>query len=298
MGTAVVNNENLTKKQIDLELQQIEQKEKLKDLDARLVEETEQWHTYMLKAKAGSSKKEKRIKRKPTKATNEEEVSEADRQLHQKIAAKVKERLEAKGKSTEGVETFEEFYGILKAEATVLQREFQPQLRNGIKIAVELINQVQQDKKDGDVDIKVKIAPNTRNDEYSIKYKLPLPPSGKAYILKRSNPRHFKAILSNGKAYDLELVGRNEDINIRIKNVKREVETENHVEVSVTDLNEKTLNKKIKRLINSYEKKKYQLDETDCFSFVIDLLNGVLDAGLRPVGDDNSERFESLKPEE
>ncbi|MFK7798744.1 MAG: hypothetical protein AB8E82_14940 [Aureispira sp.] len=102
-----------------------------------------------------------RIKRKPTKATNEEEVSEADRQLHQKIAAQVKAKLEAKGKSTEGVETFEEFYGILKTEATVLQREFQPQLRNGIKIAIDLVNKVQQDKKDGDVDIRVRIAPNT-----------------------------------------------------------------------------------------------------------------------------------------
>jgi hypothetical protein len=65
--------------------------------------------------------------------------------LHQRIAAQVKARLEAKGKSTEGVETFEEFYGILKAEAAVLQREFQPQLRNGIKIAIDLVN---QDKKD------------------------------------------------------------------------------------------------------------------------------------------------------
>ena len=65
LGAAVVNNENLTKEQINVELKQIEQKEKLKDLDAKLVEETEQWHTYMLKAKAGSSKKEKRIKRKP-----------------------------------------------------------------------------------------------------------------------------------------------------------------------------------------------------------------------------------------
>ena len=168
LGAAVVNNENLTKEQINVELKQIEQKEKLKDLDAKLVEETEQWHTYMLKAKAGSSKKEKRIKRKPTKATNEEEVSEADRQLHQKIAAQVKARLEAKGKSTEGVETFEEFYGILKTEAAVLQREFQPQLRNGIKITIDLINQVQQDKKDGDVDIKVKIAPNTVENYISI----------------------------------------------------------------------------------------------------------------------------------
>jgi len=40
------------------------------------------------------------------KAENEDEVSEADRKLHVRIAAEVKAQLEAKGKSTEGVETF------------------------------------------------------------------------------------------------------------------------------------------------------------------------------------------------
>ena len=43
----------------------------------------------------------------------------------------------------------------------MLQKKYQPQLRKGIKIAVDLVNSVKEDAKDGDVDVKVKIAPNT-----------------------------------------------------------------------------------------------------------------------------------------
>jgi hypothetical protein len=94
----------------------------------------------MLKARLdGVGNKEEQIRRRPTRADNEGDVNEADRALHQRIAAEVKRRLEAKGQSTEGVETFEAFYELLRAEAGRLQREFQPQLREGINIAVELV---------------------------------------------------------------------------------------------------------------------------------------------------------------
>ena len=86
--------------------------------------------------------------------------------MHKRLSAEVKAKLEAKGKSTKGVETFEAFYGMLKSEAVALQKEYQPKLRNGINITVDLINQVQKDKKD--VDVKVKIAPNTEILETSI----------------------------------------------------------------------------------------------------------------------------------
>ena len=41
-----------------------------------------------------------------------------------------------------------------------MRKRYEPQLRKGIKIAIDLVNAVQQDKKDGDVDVKVRIAPN------------------------------------------------------------------------------------------------------------------------------------------
>ena len=79
--------------------------------------------------------------------------------------------MEAKGKSTEGVETFEEFYGFLKSEALLLQKKYQPQLREGIKIAVDLVNSVKEEEKDGDVDMKVTIAPNKTEEEFKIRSK-------------------------------------------------------------------------------------------------------------------------------
>jgi hypothetical protein len=75
--------------------------------------------------------------------------------LHERIAAEVKAQLEAKGKSTEGVETFEAFYGLLQSEAVMLQKKYQPALRDGIKIAVDLVNSVKEDKVDGDVDVSI-----------------------------------------------------------------------------------------------------------------------------------------------
>jgi hypothetical protein len=60
----------------------------------------------MLSGKLDTHKGTKTIERKPTKAESEEDVSEEDRKLHERIPAEVKAKLEAKGKSTEGVETF------------------------------------------------------------------------------------------------------------------------------------------------------------------------------------------------
>lgn len=45
----------------------------------------------------------------------------------------------------------------------MLQKKYRPQLRKGIKVAADLVNSVQQDKKDRDVDIKIKIAPNLKS---------------------------------------------------------------------------------------------------------------------------------------
>ena len=85
---------------------------------------------------------EQKIIRPATKATNESEVSEADRAKH------------------EASEAFAEFYARIKTEAAKLQALYQPQLREGIVLNIELINPVQEDEKDGDVDVKVGIRPN------------------------------------------------------------------------------------------------------------------------------------------
>lgn len=174
-GTAIVNNENLTKEQIEVDLNQLELQLRLKELDAKLIKETEEWHTFMLEGTIGKLRKTKEIRRKPTRAESEEQVSEEDRKLHQQIGGEVKAKMEAKGKAN--VESFEAFYQALALEAKTLAKTYQPQLRKGIKIDVDLVNRVEQDKKDGDVDVKVRIAPNTFEDQFGVDGNKNLPPT-------------------------------------------------------------------------------------------------------------------------
>ena len=97
--------------------------------------------------------------------------------MHERIAAEVKRKLEAKGQSTEGVKTFEAFYEMLRVEAASLQREYQFRYcrKKGLILRWSyfvspsgLVNRVQVDKADSlsrtkfgrDVDVRVRIAPN------------------------------------------------------------------------------------------------------------------------------------------
>ncbi|BDS15386.1 phage tail protein [Aureispira anguillae] len=158
-GAAIVNNEELTQQQIKVELNKLELKYRLDDLGADLLQETEDWHLFMLEARLDGKKRSEQIKRKPTKAENEEQVSAEDRKKHEKIAAVVEQKLKAIAGSDD-VASFEELYTALKTEAKQLVKTYQPQLRKGIKISIDLINAVEKDKKDGDVDILVHIYPN------------------------------------------------------------------------------------------------------------------------------------------
>ena len=93
-GAAVVSNENLTNQEIKVSLNKLELQYQLKELAA----EKENLQTWILSGKLDEYKRTKKIERKPTKAETEEEVSEADRKLHERIAAKVEAELEAKGR--------------------------------------------------------------------------------------------------------------------------------------------------------------------------------------------------------
>ncbi len=141
----------------------------------------------MLEARLdGVRPKSESIRRRLTRADNEEDVNEEDRALHQRIAAEVKRKLEAKGQSTEGVETFEAFYEMLRVEAAQLQREFQFRYcrKKGLILRWSyfvspsgLVNQVQADKRIAcptkfgrDVDVNIKIAPNNEEDDFAIDF--------------------------------------------------------------------------------------------------------------------------------
>lgn len=161
-GRAIVNKDGLTKRQIRAQLEQLREQLRIQGLEADLISETEEWHTFMLKARAGNERKQVEIKRKPTLAQDEEAVSDADRQLHQRIAQEVEERLQIVA-TEEEIADFQALYSALRLKSRELVRTYQPQLREGITIAVDLINTVQQDQQDGDVDVHIKIAPNTVN---------------------------------------------------------------------------------------------------------------------------------------
>ena len=175
LGAAVVNNEQLNQDQIKVELNKLELKYRLDDLGAKLLQETAEWHTFMLKGRLSGQNKSEEIKRKPTKAENEEDVSEEDRKKHKMIADAVEQKLQSINPSGNNP-SFEEFYNILKIEANQLIKVYQPQLRKGIKLTVDLINDVKKDKQDGDIDIHIKIAPNTeeRNINREVGHIIPL----------------------------------------------------------------------------------------------------------------------------
>ena len=107
----------------------------------------------------------------------------------------------------------------------MLQKKYQPQLRDGIKIAVDLVNSVKQDKVDGDVDVRVKIAPNDENDLTEVLYR------GNKVILEKPFEKMeelegskvsigdtvIHVLTNHGQDVNLEDRLRNEVIDIAIK---------------------------------------------------------------------------------
>ncbi len=110
----------------------------------------------------GVHKATAKIRRPKTAAENEDQVSEEDRALHEELAEEIVSRLLDSGEDgEEETDNFADFYGFLAKKAVELAKAYQPKLRDGIKVAVEMVNSVAKDEQDGDVDIRVRIAPNT-----------------------------------------------------------------------------------------------------------------------------------------
>ena len=70
----------------------------------------------------------------------------------------------------EETDNFADFYGFLAKKAVELAKAYQPKLRDGIKVVVEMVNSVAKDEQDGDVDMKVEIAPNATTELKPIPY--------------------------------------------------------------------------------------------------------------------------------
>ena len=104
------------------------------------------------KPKKGQAKKIK----KDNKNKKPDKVTAKDKRKHKKIASTIKKKLSEKAKKDE---SFDAFHKRKQKEAKSFENKYQPQLKKGINIDVTLTSLV-SDKKDNDVDFKIKIAPN------------------------------------------------------------------------------------------------------------------------------------------
>jgi hypothetical protein len=85
-------------------------------------------------------------------------LTPADKKKHAKIAGKIKKQMlkPPKGKEL----SFEQLHAAKKKEAASLEQKYQKDLNPNIKLSITL-GDLASDKKDGDLDIQILIAPNT-----------------------------------------------------------------------------------------------------------------------------------------
>ncbi len=115
-------------------------------------------------SKIFSKKKPKKGQAKKIKEDNKnqkpDEITSKDKAKHKKIASAIKKKLEAKPKQK--VKDFDELYKLKKKEAKTLEDKYQPQLKKGINLDIKTGTLIKE-KKDNDIDFKIKIHPNTEN---------------------------------------------------------------------------------------------------------------------------------------
>jgi hypothetical protein len=93
-------------------------------------------------------------------------LTPADKKKHAKIGKAIQKKMAkvaSKGKDL----TFEELHTAKKKEAASLEQHYQKELNPNIKLTIT-IGDLASDKKDGDVDVKVRIAPNTYETTFAI----------------------------------------------------------------------------------------------------------------------------------
>lgn len=107
------------------------------------------------KPKKGQAKKIK----KDNKNQKPDKLTAKDKAKHKKIVSNIEKKLGVKANKGE---PFDKFHTRKKKEAKTLENKYQPQLKRGINLDID-IGSLEKDKKDNDVDIKIKIAPNNAN---------------------------------------------------------------------------------------------------------------------------------------
>ena len=168
-GMRVLRQEGKTSDELIAKVRGEKRKYQFEMLQAKEVSETESKQTWSLTGRLGKHKRTQKLTRPKTLATQESHVSDKDRKLHKQILNKIESKLKAL--SSEKTESFADFYNQVKSKAQQLESQYKLELREGIKIDVDLMNSIQEDKKDGDVDVQVKIAPNAKSKVLGIAHK-------------------------------------------------------------------------------------------------------------------------------
>src|SRR3989338_2299746 len=255
-----------------------------------------------LMRKFNKKKSAKKIKEE-NKNGEPEKLTAQDKAKHKKYVKAIKEKLSEP--SNDG-ESFEQFHKRKEKQGEALENKYQHKLKKGINVDIEL-TPLKQDQKDSDIDFKISIAPNTENDSGEAKHDfLDLPPKGKAYFTRESDPRHFKVVLSTGMMLHLGIIPhKGNEMYIKTSDLsgqKVRVEKDkghgkNFMIVNVSPQGVKNLTEsKIQTMEAEYKNETYEVGVKDCFTFAIDLLNGKLSSGLKKAkGDDNDAKFEYLR---
>jgi hypothetical protein len=127
--------------------------QKVQDKVHKAIEKMIDW--IMKKAKALVSKK----------VSGEADLTDDDRQKHQKYISEIIETLTKPGKDQI---PFEEFYTQKQIEAKGLEKSYGQRVRKGIKVTITFKNPVEKDRKDKDIDLRVTIQPNTEERDVTI----------------------------------------------------------------------------------------------------------------------------------
>jgi hypothetical protein len=84
-------------------------------------------------------------------------ITAADREKHEQYAQEIEQKLKEKNHQ---FKDFDSFHAAKQNEAENLREQYQKNLKKGIKLSIDF-KAPEADKKDGDIDVEIKIAPNT-----------------------------------------------------------------------------------------------------------------------------------------
>jgi len=118
------------------------------------------------KPKKGQAKKIK----KDNKNQKPDKVTAKDKAKHKKIANTIEKKIKGKKGDTKEL-TFEQAYKKKEVLAKILEDKYQPQLKKGINLDIIFNKNIASDKKDGDIDFKIVIKPNTTKKMSSVEIK-------------------------------------------------------------------------------------------------------------------------------